>query len=200
MRRVAALLGLLGWSVSGQALAAPTTPDRSHRMQGGVGVTVGSGYRVLFKYGDADNCGAFDETNNNKAKNTCTSRLPTWLDAKLFFGVSRSVDVVIEHRFGLETDFTLNHQFVLMPGIRIYPSDPTSAFKFFVQIQAVFDYSEPGGSKMQRFDLGIHEANGFQWDFSKWGGAYLQLSETFGFWRSFDFQLEGGAGVEGRFP
>ena len=173
--------------------------DRTHRFQGGLGVTVGSGYRVIFRYGDTKTCGTNDPQ-SGAPTSTCSGRLPTWLDAKLFFGVAHSVDLVIEQRFGLEADFTLNRQFMLMPGIRVYASDPHKPFKFFVQIQGVFDYSDPSTISDKRFDFGIHEANGFQWDFLKWMGAYLQISETFEFYRGIDFQIEGGLGLEGRFP
>ncbi len=172
----------------------PSEPDRSHRLQFGVAVTAGSGYRVLFKYAGAQSCDGVDPS-----RNTCYGRVPTWLDVKLFFGVHRAVDVVLEQRFGLETDFTGSHPLLFMPGVRLYP-DGQKAFKFYVQLQLVIDYTDPGIVYHDRIDLGFHEANGFQWDFARYGGIYFQISETFGFLRSFDFQLEAGAGIEGRFP
>ncbi len=212
MRPAFASLILLA-SLPAAADEAPSDPvaprdNFSHRLQAGVGVTVGSGYRVMFKYGDKNNsgqttsCGQLDS--EGRPATTCTGRISTWLDAKLFFGVSSSVDVVIEQRIGLESgmagDFTAGRMFVLMPGIRVYPTDGTKSFKFFVQIQPVFDFTDPGASNLRGYDIGLHEANGFQWDFLKWMGAYLQISETFEFVRAFTFQLEGGGGIEGRFP
>jgi hypothetical protein len=167
--------------------------DRSHYHQFGLAVTAGTGYRVMFKYSSATTCNGVD------GNTTCYYRSPAFLDAKAFFGVSKSVDLVVEQRFGLETDFFSNHDLLLMPGIRVYP-DASQAFKFYVQIQLVIDLSDPGNTSPNRYDFGFHEANGFQWDFLRWGGAYLQISETFGFVRSFNFQLEAGIGVEGRFP
>jgi len=163
-------------------------------LQFGVAVTVGTGYRVLFKYDSAETCG-------NGTNATCYGRVPTWLDLKAFFGVHRNIDLVVEQRFGLETDFIGSHQLLIMPGIRIYP-EPDSQYKFYVQIQLMIDYtSDPTNIYPQHgVDVGFHEANGFQWDFLRWMGVYFQISETFGFLRSFDFQLEAGAGVEGRFP
>src|SRR5690349_6930763 len=72
----------------------PKEVDHSHRLQFGVAVTVGTGYRVLFKYDSATTCG-------DPGHNTCYGRTPTWLDLKAFFGVSRNIDVVLEQRFGL---------------------------------------------------------------------------------------------------
>src|SRR5438128_7038543 len=102
----AALLALALLPVAAHADDAPAPPkepakevDHSHRLQFGVAVTVGSGYRVLFKYDTAGTCG-------DPGHATCYGRVPTWLDLKAFFGVSRYIDLVVEQRFGLESDFT----------------------------------------------------------------------------------------------
>lgn len=200
---VALTLSLLA-SLPSLAAAAPDAKvdpkkDRSHRLQAGVGVTVGSGYRVQFKYSEAGSCGQNDEQ-TQKPRNSCSDRLPTWLDLKIFFGVSHAVELIVEQRFSLEKNFTTNTQFMLMPGIRVYAEGARKEFKFFVQLQGIFDYSNPGAFSGTRFDYGFHEANGFQWDFLKWMGAYFQISESFLFARSFTFQIEAGLGVEGRFP
>jgi hypothetical protein len=167
-------------------------PDSTHYHQFGLGVTAGSGYIIRFKYGSADSCG-------EPGKNSCYYRLPTWLDLKAFFGVAQSVDLVVEQRFGLETDFTDTHNFLLMPGIRVYP-DAHKPFKFFVQIQLAIDFTDWKGHAPSSVDFGLHEVNGFQWDFLRYMGAYFQISETFEFIRSLTFQIEAGLGVEGRFP
>lgn len=171
----------------------PPPPNRSHKHQFGVDVTAGSGYRVVFRYPESTTCGG------TVGATTCNDRLKTWLDLKIFFGFTDNFELVVENRFGLEKDFTATNQFMLMPGIRVYPSgkDP---FKFFLQVQGVFDYTDPNGTSPTRYDWGVHEANGFQWDFLKWAGAYLQISETFMFVRNFSFQFEIGGGLEGRFP
>jgi hypothetical protein len=180
------------------ALAGPASVEadenRSHRHQVGFDVTAGSGYRVIFKYEVVRAC-----SNDPKQSTTCTDRLPTWLDVKVFYAFTDNFEVVLEQRFGLEKDFNNTNQLLFMPGIRIYPSG-RDAFKFFLQIQGVFDFTEPGNNNWARYDFGLHEANGFQWDFIKWAGVYLQISETFTFLRSFIFQFEGGLGLEGRFP
>ena len=186
-----ALIALLAASPAASAVELGP-PDSSHYHQGGLDVTVGSGYTIRFKYGSAQSCG-------DPGKNACYYRLPTWLDLKAFFGVSKAVDLVVEQRFGLESDFTNSHNFLLMPGIRVYP-EPHKPFKFFVQIQLAIDFTDWGPVAPSRVDFGLHEVNGFQWDFLRWMGAYFQISETFEFIRSLSFQLEGGLGIEGRFP
>ena len=208
MRAVAATLCLLALPSLAAAEAEPDRKkDRSHRLQGGIGVSVGSGYRVQFKYGDAGTCGRLGE--NGKPANSCFGRMPTYLDLKLFLGVSHSVDVLIENRFGLERAYpdandptavaVANQLFVLMPGIRVYAGG-RSPFKFGVQIQLVFDYNETGTTGNSKFDFGVRETNMFQWDLLRWMCAYLQIGANFAFLRSFTFQLEAGAGIEGRFP
>ena len=177
------------------AAPSPRTLDITHYHQFGLAVTFGTGYLIRFKYASATYCdGATDP-----GKNTCYDRLPTWMDVKAFFGVTRAIDVLLEQRFGLESDFTKSHNFLFMPGIRVYP-EPAKPFKFYVQVQGVLDFTDWGGVSSHGIDFGIHEANGFQWDFWHYMGAYLQISETFEFLRSLAFQLEAGIGVEGRFP
>ena len=96
---VAALLLLAPLSALADKAPTDKKKDRSHRMQAGIGVTAGSGYRIQFKYGDAGTCGR--KGDDGKPANVCYDRLPTWLDVRLQFGVSHNIPhprVVTDHR------------------------------------------------------------------------------------------------------
>jgi len=167
-------------------------PSLSHEMQFGVAVLPGTGYRVLVPYKDNVVCDL-----NDLAKRVCTSRVPVFLDAQISYGIARAWDVMVDLRFGLEKDFGLVHQFAVSPGFR-YWVDPELQTKFFATIQGVIDTT--GESQGGKVDFGVRNANGFMFEVMRNFGIYLQFEETLGFRRWLRFEIDGGVGVQARFP
>jgi hypothetical protein len=167
-------------------------PSLSHEMQFGVAVLPGTGYRVLVPYQEHVACDI-----NDINKRVCTSRVPVFLDAQISYGIARAWDAIVDLRFGLEKDFGLVHQFATAPGFR-YWVDPQLDAKFFATIQGVIDTT--GQSQGAKVDFGVRNANGFMFEVMRNFGIYLQFGETLGLRRWLRFEVDGGVGVQARFP
>jgi hypothetical protein len=163
-----------------------------HDMQFGIAVLPGTGYRVIVPYGDNINCGALD-------KRVCTHRLPFFLDAQLSFGFARHWDALVDLRFGVEQDFTQTHQFAAAPGFR-YWIDPELPAKFFATIQLAVDATNQQNPAVKNTDLAFRNANGLMVEVMRNFGVYLQFGETIGFRRWMRFEIDGGFGLQARFP
>jgi hypothetical protein len=166
-------------------------PSLVHSPQFGIALLPGTGYRVIFPYKDTANCG-------QQGKQVCTGRLPFFLDGQLSFGFAQHWDVLIDLRFGIEQDFTRSHQFAVAPGFR-YWVDPELHTKFFATIQAAIDTTQQNPSVASN-DFAVRNENGFMYDVMRNFGLYLQFGETIGFRRWLRFEIDGGAGVQARFP
>jgi hypothetical protein len=176
------------------AAAAPASQPRgfAHRFQGSLGVIVGTGYRGLVRYKDTVSCGDADKT-------LCTSRLPTFLDLQAGFGVTSGLATILDLRLGLEQDFTHSRPLALAPGIKYY-IDAEERLKFFVTLQLSIDFTGGQLPGVPGTDLGLRNANGVQYDFTRFLGLWLQIGDTLAFRRYFRFELDVALGVEGRFP
>jgi len=108
-------------------------------------------------------------------------------------------DVLVDLRFGIDSDFTRSHQFAIAPGFR-YWVDPELPFKFFATVQGVFDATAQGDPRLQDNDFGFRNSNGFMFEVMSNLGIYLQFGETLGFRRWLRFEIDGGVGVQARIP
>jgi hypothetical protein len=167
-------------------------PSLVHKDQFGVELMPGTGYRIIAPYKDGISCG-------QQANRVCTGRLPFFLDVQPSFGISRHWDVVVDLRFGLETDFNQAHEFEVAPGFR-YWVDPDLSAKFFTTIQGVYDLSPQHDPGVKDYDFGVRNANGFMYEVMRNLGFYLQFGETLGLVRWLRFEVDGGVGVQARFP
>jgi hypothetical protein len=168
--------------------AAPLT----HTMQFGLAVLTGTGYRGIFPYQENIDCGQL-------GRRICAGRLPFFIDAEISYGVADHWDLLTDLRFGVEADFTGTHQFAVAPGFR-YWFDPELPTKFFTLLQFVIDTTDQQDPAIKNTDFGLRNANGVMFEVMRNLGIYLQIGDTFAFRRWVRFEIDGGVGVQARFP
>ncbi len=167
-------------------------PSLLHRDQFGLAVMPGSGYRIIAPYKDNVPCGQINTR-------VCAGRIPFFLDAQASFGFATRWDVIVDLRFGIEADFSQSHQFAVAPGVR-YWVDADQPTKFFATFQGVYDLNPQHEPGVKDYDFGVRNANGFMFEVMRNLGFYLQFGETVGLVRWLRFEVDGGIGVQARFP
>jgi hypothetical protein len=167
-------------------------PSLVHLDQFGLAVLPGSGYRIIAPYQDMVPCG-------QQNKRVCTGWLPFFIDVQPSFGLGRHWDALVDLRFGVVADFSQSHQFAVAPGFR-YWVDPDLDTKFFTTLQGVYDVNPQHDPGTKDYDFGVRNANGFMFEVMRNLGFYLQFGETMGFVRWLRFEVDGGIGVQARFP
>lgn len=178
------------------ASAPRPDPSLSHRYQLGLGLRVGTGYRVIAPYEDGQFCG-------DAKKRVCGARQPVWLEISPSFGVTQSLELLVDLRLFLEDDFATTKGFFISPGIKYYASD--GWFKFFASGQVVFDYQEMEGTEdlrnagLSNFDFAIRSALGVHFDVHRNVGLFVQGGVILGFVRWLTFTVDGAAGVQVRY-
>jgi hypothetical protein len=167
-------------------------PSLLHLDQFGLAVLPGSGYRIIAPYQDMVPCG-------QQNKRVCTGWLPFFIDVQPSFGLSRHWDALVDLRFGVVADFSQSHQFAVAPGFR-YWVDPDLDMKFFATFQGVYDLNPQHDPGVKDYDFGVRNANGFMFEVMRNLGFYLQFGETLAFVRWLRFEVDGGIGIQARFP
>ena len=89
--------------------------------------------------------------------------LPFFIDVQPSFGFAEHWDILVDLRFGIDSDFTRSRQFAIAPGVR-YWVDPELPFKFFATIQGVFDATAQSDPRLQDNDFGVRNSNGFMFE------------------------------------
>ncbi len=178
-----------------------------HKHQIGFHAQSGLGYRVLFPYSNDGNviyCGV-------AGKSVCTGRSPAFLDLGVSYGVSHSIEVLLDFRLGVEGDFvppgsglSAPRARTVQPGLRLYVDD-SGSMKFFTTIQLSFDFTDwksdfGGGKTPASTDFGVRNQNGLLLDLHKTFGVYAFFGETIGFVRWLRFEIDAGIGIQVRFP
>jgi len=169
-----------------------STPSLTHHDQLGLSLLPGVGYRIIVPYQQGISCGQDN-------RSVCTGKLPFFLDGAVSFGFSEHWDVLLDLRFGLETDFTQSRELAVAPGVR-YWVDPDLMVKFFATIQGVYDATTQNNSAVRGSDFGVRNANGLMIEVMRNLGFYLQFGETIGLARWLRFEIDGGLGVQARMP
>jgi hypothetical protein len=167
-------------------------PSLFHKDQFGVSLMPGSGYRIIAPYKDGVSCG-------QQINRVCTGWLPFFVDVQPSFGFARHWDVIVDLRFGVAADFNGSHQFAVAPGVR-YWVDADLPTKFFATVQGVYDLNPQHTPGVKDYDFGVRNANGFMLEVMRNLGFYLQFGETLGLVRWLRFEVDGGVGVQARFP
>jgi hypothetical protein len=178
-----------------------------HKGQLGVALQFGSGFRGILPYDDMY-CGDRGENGSGSANaEYCLGRSPITADINLAYGVSRTAEVFLELRLGLERDFGKDpmlkgpHILAFSPGVKVYFSESGSN-KFFSTLQLAIDttdYEMPDGSDAGT-DYSVKNANGIQFDLHRAVGLYLYFAEQVGWSRWLWVGMEAGAGIQSRFP
>ena len=174
--------------------------ESNHKYQTGLSIMPGSGYRLIARYKENQNCG---DSSGIQSKPVCAHSVPFFLDFQLSFGVAARADIIADIRFGLQSDPAVpgNHQFALAPGLRFW-LDQDVALKFYTTLQFVYDYTDftTARSGISSSDYGVRNANGLMYDPIRNVGFYVQFGETIGFARWFRIDLDVGLGAQIRFP
>lgn len=166
-------------------------PSLGHRFQFGLGLRTGTGYRVIMPYGE-ENCGDAD-------KSVCGGRQPFWLEISPSFGVTDSLEVLVDVRLVLEEDISRTHGFFFAPGIKYY-TDAESLLKFYFTGQVVLENQEQEQEpSLDAFDVGIRSALGIQFDILRYVGLFAQGGIIIGFKRWLTFVVDFAAGVQVRY-
>lgn len=178
--------------------AQPGDDDKlaiSHAGQVGVHLALGTGYRGVAPYDD-EYCG-------RPADEVCLGRSPVALDLGLSYGVNQKIELLLEVRFGLESDFGAVpdgdgprvRQYA--PGLKVYIND-VGVTKFFSTFQLLVDTT--GYEQNDETDYGIKQTNGLQLDVHETVGLFFYFGEIVGWERWLRVQMEGGIGIQARFP
>ncbi len=176
--------------------------EMNHRLQTGLSVMPGTGYRLIVPYKEGQKCGDSSGVDN---KRVCAHSVPAFLDFQLSFGAGSRVDLIADIRFGLQSDPAISgagsHQFALAPGLRFW-LDQEVALKFYTTLQFVYDYTDfsASGTGISSSDVGVRNANGLMYDPIRNVGFFVQFGETIGFMRWFRIDLDVGLGAQIRFP
>jgi len=220
------LAGLAGMAGAAGSAAAQVTPAKegandpaptkpvpsstkhlSHRGQLEVSLRTSLGLRAIIAYDDADFCGDTDVSAKQGNAPVCTGRAPFSLDFEVGYGLTDKIDLLLETRLGIESDFGTTssasdgpRMFYLSPGARVFFADAGRS-KLFTTGQLVLDfagYKDTSGDK-RGFDLGVRNLNGLWFDIERAYGFMVYAGETLTFGRWLRAELEVGIGVQARF-
>src|SRR5262245_5770046 len=176
--------------------------DIAYRHQGQVGIyaQIGIGYRFIARYDDTVFCGKAGAA-------VCTGGTPPWIELGLSYGVLNSLELIADFRIGLSTDFKPDmfpgdepRNLVLAPGIKFYIDDEGS-LKWFTTFQLAIDFTDYSASGVtKKTDFGERSVIGLLIDLHRTFGVYVHGGVTFSFARWFRFEMDGGVGLQARFP
>jgi len=182
--------------------------DLSHHRQFQVSARLATGLRGIATYEDTTFCGDTDASAANGFAPVCTGRSPLAVDFELGYGVTRTVDLFLELRIGIENDFGATptsddgpRPFHLSPGARFFFSDGGRS-KLFTTAQLVLDFASYEGATGESLgtDVGVRNMSGLWFDLDRGYGVYVFVGETATFSRWLRFELEGGIGLQARYP
>ncbi|MCC6750866.1 MAG: hypothetical protein IT371_24625 [Deltaproteobacteria bacterium] len=176
--------------------AAPARKGLSHKYQVGLGVRVGSGYRIVAPYHE-EFCG--DKDDKGTPKSVCGGMYPFWIEFSPSFGITSSWEVFVDFRLPLATPrFSDARGFFLSPGLKYY-TDPDGLFKMFLTFQPVFEFQGQATAGLANFDFGVRSVLGVNFDVLRYLGLYAQAGVILGFTRWLTFTADFGGGIQVRY-
>ncbi len=194
---------------TGVAAADPADSEMfSHQGQLGLSVRTALGLRAIVPYHESDYCGASDASVTTGNAAVCTARSPMSLGFEGSYGVTHSIDLLLEMRVGLETDFGPTsaggsgpRALFLSPGARFFFNEAHRS-SLFATAQAVFDFSgyKDATGAGRGTDIGFRNLLGYWFDLHKAYGLYVFAGDTATFSRWIRLELEAGIGFQGRYP
>lgn len=202
MRVTALTCAILSSVFAGSAYGDDTEPPVTfHKGQFGVSARLSLGVRGIATYENNVYCGKTDAEAEFGYASVCTGRTPLALDLEFSYGVKPTIELLLEMRLGIESEFGSTpsaggpRAFWLSPGARFFFSEAARA-KFFVQPQIVLDFTghERGN------DFGVRGIEGLWIDLHRSYGVYFYVGETLEFSRWLSATFEGGMGFQGRYP
>lgn len=194
--------------VTAPRLRDPSKGPFFHAGQIGVSARLALGMRGTATYHDTDYCGSTSTDTNTGNAPVCLTRAPLALEVEMAYGVGRKVDLLLEMKIGLESDFGSTsttkdgpHTISLSPGLRYFFAEGRTS-KLFTTAQAVFDFSgyKDAAGTARGTDFGVRNLNGVWFDFHRAYGFYIYAGETLSIARWLDLELEVGLGVQVRYP
>ncbi len=200
MKRLLVCLLALTW---GAKIAAAdggldaTDPNASNRGQFGLSAKFVTGYRAIFPYGDGFYCG------DNSDPTRCLGRSPLSVNLGLSYRALDKLDVLMEMRLGLERDFGVDPSSqgprirMYAPGIRAYVRD-SGGLKAFIGLQFVIDTTTY--PQHDKTDYGMRGQMGLMLDPHRTVGIMLFFGPSVSWSRWLKFEIEGGLGIQARFP
>jgi hypothetical protein len=180
----------------------PKTADKgeTHNGQFGIYTQFGFGYRAIFRYNKNDFCGKAGES-------VCPGSEPAWVEIGVDYGVTPSIEVIMDIRLGLGDDFKPDtssqkapKQIMFNPGVKLY-LDEAGTTKLFTTFQLNIDRTDYSASGVATpTDFGFRNVTGFQVDLHRTFGIYVHIGETLSLVRWASISLDGGLGMQVRFP
>lgn len=206
MRLIGLMLGV-GFALTNTGVSTAQADDDAgpaatfHKGQFGASARFGLGVRGIATYDSDVYCGTTDPEAKFGFAPVCTGRMPLALDLEASYGVAQSIELVLELRIGLESDFGTSpnesgpRPFHIAPGARFFFSEAKRT-KLFVQPELLLDFAgyERGN------DFGARGIEGVWIDLHRAYGVYFYVAETLGFSRWLSASFEAGIGFQGRYP
>jgi hypothetical protein len=174
-------------------------PPTNHQGQFGLSVRFGVAGRFIGAY-NHDYCGQSGST-------VCTGTTPPLLDIEAGYGIRKHVELVFAATFGLGRDFGASpsaegsYPVRLSAGARFFFSEAQHT-QFFVQPMVMGDftnYRDPSGQTLSD-GVGARCLEGFWIDLHRAYGFYVYVGESAEFVRWIEGDVEGGIGIQGRYP
>lgn len=188
--------GAMTSTTSPEVAAAPAEPSLSHRYQLGLRAGIGIPYMFGLQYkGNNPDCDP-DPTHETWCRHFGVGTL----DFDLGFGVSDSIELSFDARFGLANEKAAGSPPVSIGlGMRAYGS-PEANVKVYFGPRLILDLTSSDTPYWNSADFGVRADVGLQVDFVRYVGMYGQLGLSLTFLRALMLVPDLSIGLQVRLP